>query len=835
MSIASTLAALRAIPLPMMPVQVYDADDLREVLDAVLAAINAIDPDLGGGGAWAADGTPGLDITLPPYSAPKDGTGDCSPILTQAITDGFTAIWHPAGRYRYNSKIQVPTTVSVFGSGPHSVTIDARDDYWLELNRATAGEETLAWSRTAVGGFTLEMTSGGIRGHGNEIRIGNMRFKGGVAAAWCVELHASNDVSLIGLAGGDGDALLANGVRVYAENSSPENVANYGRAILQDVAFRGAADNWIGVCLEHLSTSGSGGAIAGAKLTRVRCKAPAVSDTPNRVAVGSGYVYVGSIGLKLNRAQRCHFDEVDASDNDVGIWHGGDAAGIGASDRNLFTACAAERCRYPWIDTTGDDTTNTSPVGKVPSPVAKSSARAAVIGGNGVGPVQPTGDASGDPSGTYNAKRSSLDWLLAAGLWFPRAGSGPHRLVARASQNDHLYLTTLYQLNSGVAYDSAPQQLTPRKAIGFDVISDVDKARIYKPRGYASGAPSRLVLGNGQGFTIGDGSGGNLTVGPLQAVEVADPLYLAPWTAAPDGLGVTTQNAVIQAASEVALGSPTLGYWWGPGLYALVDDATQAERIADPRTFVGLWAPVAPRPGLLAVDLSKTSTSYTLARSWFGKLTEMGNSSACTITVPADLLRAEESGSGTHKTGIEFELRRGAAGAVTLSAGSGVTIYVDGSTSSVSSYAIPRPGQTVKVRYVRTGSATATVYIAGGYGPPTVIALACSDETTAVTTGTAKATFRMPFAMRLTAVKLSVTTAPTGSTLVVDINESGTTILSTKLSVDASEKTSATAATAAVISDSSLADDAEITVDFDQVGSSVAGAGVKVYLIGYPQ
>jgi hypothetical protein len=112
------------------------------------------------------------------------------------------------------------------------------------------------------------------------------------------------------------------------------------------------------------------------------------------------------------------------------------------------------------------------------------------------------------------------------------------------------------------------------------------------------------------------------------------------------------------------------------------------------------------------------------------------------------------------------------------------------------------------------------------------LGIACSDETTALTTGGAKATFRMPYAMTLTEVRASVTIAPTGSTLTVDINESGTTILSTKLTIDATEKTSETAATAAVISDSSLADDAEITIDIDQVGSTVAGAGLKVWLVG---
>jgi hypothetical protein len=109
---------------------------------------------------------------------------------------------------------------------------------------------------------------------------------------------------------------------------------------------------------------------------------------------------------------------------------------------------------------------------------------------------------------------------------------------------------------------------------------------------------------------------------------------------------------------------------------------------------------------------------------------------------------------------------------------------------------------------------------------------ALSDETTALTTGTAKVTFRMPYAFTVTEVRASVNTAPTGSTLVVDINESGASILSTKLSIDASEFTSTTAATPAVISDTALADDAEITFDIDQIGSTIAGKGLKVSIIG---
>ena len=112
--------------------------------------------------------------------------------------------------------------------------------------------------------------------------------------------------------------------------------------------------------------------------------------------------------------------------------------------------------------------------------------------------------------------------------------------------------------------------------------------------------------------------------------------------------------------------------------------------------------------------------------------------------------------------------------------------------------------------------------------PTQSLIVACSDETTALTTGNAKATFRMPYAFTLTAVRASVTTAPVGSTLTVDINEAGSTILSTKITIDASEKTSTTAATPPVISDTSLADDAQMTVDIDQVGSSTAGSGLIV-------
>lgn len=110
------------------------------------------------------------------------------------------------------------------------------------------------------------------------------------------------------------------------------------------------------------------------------------------------------------------------------------------------------------------------------------------------------------------------------------------------------------------------------------------------------------------------------------------------------------------------------------------------------------------------------------------------------------------------------------------------------------------------------------------------LTVAASDETTAITTGTAKITFRMPCAVVLTAVRASLTTASSSGTPTININESGVTILSTKITIDANEKTSTTAAIPPVISDANLADDSEITIDIDVAGTGAKG--LKVTLIG---
>lgn len=115
---------------------------------------------------------------------------------------------------------------------------------------------------------------------------------------------------------------------------------------------------------------------------------------------------------------------------------------------------------------------------------------------------------------------------------------------------------------------------------------------------------------------------------------------------------------------------------------------------------------------------------------------------------------------------------------------------------------------------------------------PIEIQLAASDLTTALTTGIIKAYDRSPSAFTLTEVRAALITPQTsGSIFTVDINQNGTSLLSTKLTIDNGEKTSKTATTSAVISTSAISDDSEITIDIDQIGDGTA-KGLLITLIG---
>jgi hypothetical protein len=121
--------------------------------------------------------------------------------------------------------------------------------------------------------------------------------------------------------------------------------------------------------------------------------------------------------------------------------------------------------------------------------------------------------------------------------------------------------------------------------------------------------------------------------------------------------------------------------------------------------------------------------------------------------------------------------------------------------------------------------------VTGTFSGEQFMIMALSDETTALTTGTAKLTWRAPFALTLTQIpRASLATASTSGLVTVDINEAGTSVLGVnKLSIDANEKTSTTAATPTTLADTSIADDAEITFDIDAAGTGAKGLRVILY------
>jgi len=117
-----------------------------------------------------------------------------------------------------------------------------------------------------------------------------------------------------------------------------------------------------------------------------------------------------------------------------------------------------------------------------------------------------------------------------------------------------------------------------------------------------------------------------------------------------------------------------------------------------------------------------------------------------------------------------------------------------------------------------------------------LLAIACSDESTALTVGTNKVKFINPYStvFNVTGVVASLSTAQSsGAIFTVDINTSNVSILSTKITIDNTETNSGTAATPPVISNSTIVAYGEIEVDIDQVGNGTA-TGLKIYLLGYP-
>jgi len=109
------------------------------------------------------------------------------------------------------------------------------------------------------------------------------------------------------------------------------------------------------------------------------------------------------------------------------------------------------------------------------------------------------------------------------------------------------------------------------------------------------------------------------------------------------------------------------------------------------------------------------------------------------------------------------------------------------------------------------------------------------DRSTELTTGDDKLTFTFPSTFTLTDIFMTVETAPTDAILIVDVEDTDASSIFTTnlLTIDSTEVTSKTAATARSLTDTSVTAGADWHVNIDQIGSTFGGAGITIYVIGY--
>lgn len=111
---------------------------------------------------------------------------------------------------------------------------------------------------------------------------------------------------------------------------------------------------------------------------------------------------------------------------------------------------------------------------------------------------------------------------------------------------------------------------------------------------------------------------------------------------------------------------------------------------------------------------------------------------------------------------------------------------------------------------------------------PTVMALQVDG---ALTAGAGKVTVAAPFDGKIGHITAAVGTAPTGADLVLDVNVAGTSVFAVDptdhVSVAATEQSGDAAPTAAADVIDFVRGDL-ITIDIDQIGSTVAGSDLTV-------
>ena len=306
-----------------------------------------------------------------------------------------------------------------------------------------------------------------------------------------------------------------------------------------------------------------------------------------------------------------------------------------------------------------------------------------------------------------------------------------------------------------------------------------------------------------------------------------------------DLTGTTLASGVV-TSSLTAVGTIATGTWTGTAVGdTYISSASTWNGKQDALTFgISNTNVTKAGSGIVDDDFIRVDGTTFEGRSASEVLSDIGGQASLTFGI-ADTNAVKIDGSGTATGEYAKFTATGVIGEEVAD------VKTDLSLNNVENTALSTWTGTSNIATVGTigtgtwnGTAVDVSYLASN-AKTQAIMFAVSDEATALTTGTGKLTFRMPYAMTLFAgvsgIKASLTTAgSTSGVTTVDVNEAGSTILSTKLTIDSGETTSTTASTPPVISDTALASDAIITVDIDGLSGGATEAGLKITLIGIP-
>lgn len=307
----------------------------------------------------------------------------------------------------------------------------------------------------------------------------------------------------------------------------------------------------------------------------------------------------------------------------------------------------------------------------------------------------------------------------------------------------------------------------------------------------------------------------------------------------PDADTVTVQGTTCSGTDKVSAINATTGAITcsadsgaGGGISNLVEDLTpqlggaldtngfgiELGTAATDTTLVRASAGVASIEGK---NIALNGTSETLTTGTI----ELGAASDTTLSRPSAGNLAVEGNAVYRAGGTDVPLADGGTGASLTDPNANRIVYWDDAGSAAIDWLTLGTAYSISSDTLRS--------------PTESFCVAASDETTAITTGTGKVTFHMPYAFTVTAVSASLNTVSSSGNPAIDINEdpdaegatASASILSTTITIDANERRSSTAATAAVISDTSLGANAEMKIDIDTAGTGAKG--LKVCIIGY--